>query len=317
MRFRVHIKRRLVVLAGLAALLLLVGISALDTRYAGQTALAQTGPTITVRDANLSIAPGETGTVEVVATGASSLAGIQLVLNYDSTVLSTSQNDVTQGALPAGVLFIANVNDASGTVSIVVAGASAFGTSEVVLGSIKFTAVGSLSQSSELDFTGLVASDERSSALSASATSGKITIGTAAPTQVPATPTSTRPVPATATAVSPTATSPLPTSTAPAAPATATTVPAPVPTSTVAVPSATSPPPQPTSTPPPDNSSNGDSCNAPLHSGDGPLTVGGGFVLTSLFLVGLLLRRGLQRSPGRQSQSSQAPKPTRPGNKDE
>lgn len=81
---------------------------------------------------------GDTATMKLVIDNANAVAGIQVKLKFNPTMLSVPPGGVTIGSIPPGFIFASNVDNGAGIVSIIVAGTVGIAPQKLVVAEVEF-----------------------------------------------------------------------------------------------------------------------------------------------------------------------------------
>ncbi len=155
--------KKLTLLLGVPLVIFIAGLGPADTLYAGGPRQGSSITlTLTELATGLPSAEGGTGdqiTMRIAADGTSNMAGIQLKVEFDSSVVSIPNGGVIQDQIPEGFFFQSNVDHGGGVATIAVAGAVPVNVSSLTIADVAFDLIGAPGQSSEIAFTGVLAGD--------------------------------------------------------------------------------------------------------------------------------------------------------------
>ena len=231
--------------------------------------------------------PGQQATMHITAVPAETLAGIQLKVQFDNTVVQVADAGVTQGNLPPGFLFSSRVDNAQGIVNIIIAGASAVNVRELRVANVTFNLIGVAGQIAPITLVDVLASDASIQPIPVLPANGTITVVAPFATPAPTAPTQPTDTPVAATPVAATP-APVPTSAPTPLGPTPTGV---LPTSTqapVATPVAVQPSPTPVPT--------GGGCTAPTTATGSGLAGAPDYLLLVLIVGGIFVLGRRRRS---------------------
>ena len=114
--------------------------------------------------------------MHVTAVPAETLAGVQLKIQFDNSVVQVADSGVTQGTLPSGFLFSSRVDNALGIVNIIIAGAGAANVRELRVADITFNLVGVVGQPTPITLVDALASDATIQPIPVLPANGTITV---------------------------------------------------------------------------------------------------------------------------------------------